>query len=412
MFGLASFKEMLEESGQSPELLKIKEEMKKAAESIGSTDVASGTPEALSALYDQASSDINDAFKTLNEKAKEVEPKLVSFQEEIGKVMSGQADAAVGLNELLKKAKFPPGKEIPTVEGTLSKLGDALGSGLSSAGKVLGGIQADPAKIIPNYKFTEYDEDGNVMAELHGLPAIAAAVDEKAEMAIAEFTAKFPAATTKSNREKDSAIFIAAGIPVPERFKGFPQTDILTDPATGRQIVYETVNSMEGTIDMVPKGSSDLELFKENYKKAMEQQKVAMEKAIGEASQHFSAAAQGLQDSIKKLAELNVEAPTSSVAPKEIFAPIVDTDETTGQRININKMTQALTKVVDVGVPILSGFAKSLGSASAGVSGEPGASKLPELKLNSGPGPSNDSLNDYFKSRNIPIKLTEDAVEV
>jgi hypothetical protein len=201
-------------------------------------------------------------------------PKLVSLQEEMGKILSGGSSG--GLSGLLGKAS---GVKLPSIESIGADVTSALGSPTGF----------DPGSAIPNIKFkTEptFDEDGEVNGEQlvaikFGIPAISPVVDALEDAVPDPVVLKPVAATLKNLFLADTGMLATLRRSLPTVFDGPVTTEVVADPATGENIVYETQVDDDGEPVMVPSGFATQAEFEASYKQGREAAVGHMQKVLG-----------------------------------------------------------------------------------------------------------------------------------
>ena len=272
----AAFDQALEESGQDPTLLAIKQKQEAAAATIGGLDLAAVSPADATATFDSVGKDVKGGLDSMLEKAKGLSIPKVSLQSEMGGILSGASPSgAAGLADLMSKAKFPPGIEKPDIGALTAKVGAGFsvpslgGGGLDAAISKLkggqnplsglspkglgGGAPFDPAKMIPNLKFETrkiFDEDGaeigtEVIATLEGVPATAPVIDEGDESAIPLYIPPKPAPVLKNPFAALSGLLAAVGKQPLSTFKGAVSTKVVTDEATGENVIMEAAENTD-----------------------------------------------------------------------------------------------------------------------------------------------------------------------
>jgi hypothetical protein len=274
---LASFQDKLKNSGIDEKLEAIAIKVKEEAAKVEALDVASLKPSALQAVMKEAQEQVEATSKVMLDAAKLAEPELISLQEEMGKALSGDLGALGGVTNLLSPqptfdedgvANGTSGIELPSLESLTGDISKSLTS--------LSGF--DPGSAIPNIKFKKeptFDEDGEVNGEQlvgikFGIPAIAPIKDALEDAIPEPVVLKKVAETLKNTLLADDGMLAANKRSMLNVFKAAVTTEIVPDPSTGENIVYETQVDEDGKSVMVPAGFPSKAEFDAAFKQGRE----------------------------------------------------------------------------------------------------------------------------------------------
>jgi hypothetical protein len=274
---ITSFTEKLTNSGIDPKLKAIADKVKEEAEKVEALDIASLKPSALQTVMKEAQEQVEATSKVMLDAAKLAEPKLISLQEEMGKALSGDLGALGGVTNLLSPQ--PTFDEDGVQNGTSGIKLPSLESLTGDISKSLTSLTGfDPGSAIPNIKFKKeptYDEDGEVNGEQlvaikFGIPAIAPVVDALEDAIPDPVVLKKVAETFKNKLLADDGILAANKMSMLNVFKAAVTTEIVLDPSTGENIVYETQVDEDGESVMVPAGFPSQAEFNAAFKQGRE----------------------------------------------------------------------------------------------------------------------------------------------
>jgi len=270
----------------------------------------------------EAQEQVEATSKIMLDAAKLAEPKLISLQEEMGKALSGDLGALGGVTNLLSPqptfdedgvANGTSGIKLPSLESLTGDISKSLTS--------LSGF--DPGSAIPNIKFKKeptYDEDGEVNGEQlvgikFGIPAVAPIVDALEDAIPDPVVLKEVAATLKNSFLSDPGILVANKRSVLNIFKAPVTTEIVSDPSTGENIVYETQVDEDGESVMVPSGFPSQAEFNASFKQGREAAIGHTQKTLGTLTTFLGENTNTFQNLAKSLSKVVTTAALPTKAP-------------------------------------------------------------------------------------------------
>ena len=319
---LASFQDKLKNSGIDEKLKAIAEKVKEEAEKVEALDLASLSPSAARVTMAAAQANVEATTKVMLDAAKLAEPKLISLQEEMGKALSGDLGALGGVTNLLSPqptfdedgvANGTSGIKLPSLESLTGDISKSLTS--------LSGF--DPGSAIPNIKFKKeptYDEDGEVNGEQlvaikFGIPAVAPILDALEDAIPDPVVLKKVAETLKNTLLADDGMLAANKRSMLNVFKAAVTTEIVPDPSTGENIVYETQVDEDGKSVMVPAGFPSKAEFDAAFKQGREAAIGHTQKTLGELTTFLGENTKTFQNLAGSLSKVITTAALPTKAP-------------------------------------------------------------------------------------------------
>ena len=392
MIDPTEFADKLANSGVDKLLQDIATKTQEKMAAVESLDIAAGSPSDLFAVTDDAFNTIKGAGEGLLAQAESLKPNLPNLQDMMGDVLGDvkglAGDAASQLGSLIDAAGGAAAG-IPSLDslsgaalGSLQvpDLGglDALSGAINEAAtgvvgniqNAAGGLQSalttgsipdlgvggfDPGKMIPNIEFKTqpvFDIDGVQIGEeiipiKLGSPATVPVQDAKNDA---------PPEPVKLQEVKETitaalgdGLRIANKMATINMFDGAVTTEVVFDPGTGENIVYETQIDEDGAPIMVPSGFASKAEFEAAYAQASQSAKAGLQKATGILKQVVPQVNKSFQGAAKSLSEVVASAATASKAPGKAISrqidPVTGVPVDTANALNIiNNLATELEK--------------------------------------------------------------------
>jgi hypothetical protein len=401
MIDIAAYAKNLVNSGVDQKLQDIADTTNLKMAAVEALDIAAGDPSALFAVTDDAFQAIKSGGDSLLAQAAALQPKLPKLQDMMGEVLAGGSSA--GISALLEKA----GGAAAGLPNVASLSGDVLGSlkvpnigGLDAAaaqvaGQVLGaasgaipgagfiknaagGLQAaltvpslgdlpsipditsggfDPGSMIPNIEFDtvpEFDIDGiqigeKIIAIKLGSPAIVPVQDAITDAIPDPVKLKEVAATAKNIFLSDPGLLASLSRSMINTYDGPVTTEVVKDPVTGENIVYETQVDEDGEPVMVPSGFPSQAAFNFSYNQGRQAAIGHVQKALGQLKTVTGENTTVFQDTAKLLSKVLpiaaalIKPPLPTKAPGK--ARIFQLDPVTGASVNQENLMNVISNL-------------------------------------------------------------------
>jgi len=400
---IAAYQDQLVNSGVDQKLQDIAITTKLKMAAVEALDIAAGDPSDLFAITNDAFEAIKSGGESLLDQAAALQPKLPKLQDMMGEVLSGAPSAS--LSSLLEKAGGAAAG-LPSVaslsSGALGSLtvpnigglsaaaaqvagqvtGDASGAipGASFITNAAGGLQKaltvpslsagslpaipditsggfDPGSLIPNIEFDtvpEFDEDGiqigeKIIAIKLGKPAIVPVQDAVNDAIPDPVKLKEVAPTAKNIFLSDVGILASLSRSMINTFDGPVTTEVVEDPVTGENIVYETQVDEDGESVMVPSGFPSQAEFNAAYDQGRKAAVGHVQKLLGQLKTGTGENTTAFQDTAKLLSNILpvaadlIKPPLPTKAPGK--ARVFQLDPVTGASVNQENLMNVISNL-------------------------------------------------------------------
>ena len=400
MMDIAAYQDQLVNSGVDQKLQDIANKTKEETAKIEALDIAALSPSAALVTMVAAQATVESTTKVMLDAAADLKPKLPKLQDMMGEVLAGGSPG--GVASLLEKAGGAAAG-LPSVDSLSSS---ALGSltapnigGLDAAAaqvtgqisgaasgaipgggfitNAAGGLQSalkvpslgeldipevasggfDPGAAIPNIEFDtvpEFDEDGvqigeKVIAIKLGKPAIVPVQDAITDAVPDPVKLKEVAPTAKNIFLSDTGILASLSRSTINTFDGPVTTEVVEDPVTGENIVYETQVDESGAPVMVPSGFPSQAAFDASYNQGRQAAIGHVQKVLGQLKTVTGENTTAFQDTAKLLSNILPTAGASIKPPLPTKAPgkarVFQLDPVTGASVNQENLMNVISNL-------------------------------------------------------------------